>query len=61
MAGDSRPVGAVSNRAYQGTLTAACRGTDAYFDDGTLPITLPWQVDERPKAERHYGGEQTSF
>ena len=35
--------------------------TDAYFDDGTLPVTLPWQVDERPKAERHYGGEQTSF
>ena len=35
--------------------------TDAYFVDGTLPITLPWQVDERPKAERHYGGEQTYF
>ena len=35
--------------------------TDAYFDDGTISVTLPWQVDERPKAERHYGGEQTYF
>ena len=35
--------------------------TDAYFDDGLIPVSLPWQVDERPKAARHYGGEQTYF
>ena len=35
--------------------------TDAYFDDGLIPVSLPWRVDERPKAARHYGGEQTYF
>ena len=35
--------------------------TDAYFEDGTVPINLPWQVDERPKAERHYGGQQINL
>ena len=35
--------------------------TDSYFEDSTVPVNLPWQVDERPKAERHYGGEQTYF
>ena len=35
--------------------------TDAYFDDGSIPVNLPWQIDERPKAERHYGGEQMYF
>ena len=35
--------------------------TDAYFDDGFIPVNLPWQIDERPKAARHYGGEQTYF
>ena len=35
--------------------------TDAYFDDGLIPVSLPWQVDERPKAARHYGGEQRYF
>ena len=32
--------------------------TDSYFEDGLIPVSLPWQVDERPKAERHYGGQQ---
>ena len=35
--------------------------TDTYFEEGVLPVSLPWQVDERPKAARHYGGEQTYF
>ena len=35
--------------------------TDAYFEEGTIPVRLPWQVNERPKAERHYSGEQTYF
>ena len=35
--------------------------TDTYFQDDTISVTLPWQVDERPKAEQHYGGEQTRF
>ena len=35
--------------------------TDSYFEDSTVPVNLPWQVDERPKAERHYGGKQTYF
>ena len=35
--------------------------TDAYFTDGLLPVKLPWQIDERPKAARHYGGQQTYF
>ncbi len=35
--------------------------TDIYFEDGTIPIRLPWQLDERPKAETHYGGEQIFF
>ena len=33
--------------------------TDTYFEKGLIPVNLPWQVDERPKAERHYGGVQT--
>ena len=33
--------------------------TDTYFEEGLIPVNLPWQVDERPKAERHYGGVQT--
>ena len=32
--------------------------TDAYFTDGLIPVKLPWQIDERPKAARHYGGQQ---
>ena len=35
--------------------------TDSYFEEGRVSINLPWQVDERPKAARHYGGEQTYF
>ena len=35
--------------------------TDTYFEEGTIPVHLPWQLNERPKAERHYGGEQTYF
>ncbi len=35
--------------------------TDSYFEDGRVPVNLPWQIDERPKAARHYGGEQTYF
>ncbi len=35
--------------------------TDTYFDEGIIPVNWPWQFDERPKAERHYGGEQTYF
>ena len=35
--------------------------TDNYFEDGRVPVNLPWQIDERPKAARHYGGEQTYF
>ncbi len=35
--------------------------TDTYFEEGALPVNLPWQVDERPKAARHYAGEQTYF
>ena len=33
--------------------------TDSYFEEGLISVNLPWQVDERPKAERHYGGVQT--
>ena len=32
--------------------------TDTYFTDGLIPVKLPWQIDERPKAARHYGGQQ---
>ena len=35
--------------------------TDAYFEGRTMPVNLPWQVNERPKAQPHYGGEQTYF
>ncbi len=35
--------------------------TDNYFEEGTVPVNLPWQIDERPKAARHYSGEQTYF
>jgi len=35
--------------------------TDTYFEEGLIPVKLPWQLDERQKAERHYGGEQTYF
>ena len=35
--------------------------TDNYFEDGTVSVDLPWRIDERPKAARHYGGEQTYF
>ena len=35
--------------------------TDSYFEDGTVSVDLPWRIDERPKAARHYGGEQTYF
>ena len=35
--------------------------TDSYFEEGRVPVNLPWQIDERPKAARHYSGEQTYF
>jgi len=35
--------------------------TDNYFTHSTLPVTLPWKIDERLKASRHYGGQQTYF
>lgn len=35
--------------------------TDNYFTQGTIPVTLPWQIDERLKASRHYEGQQTYF
>ena len=35
---------------------------DIYFKTGQIPIDLPYQIDTRPKAERHYGGQyQTLF
>lgn len=35
--------------------------TDNYFTQGTIPVTLPWKIDERPKAPRHYERQQTFF
>lgn len=35
---------------------------DIYFKTGQIPIDLPYQIDTRPKAERHYEGQyQTLF
>ena len=28
---------------------------DIYFKTGQIPVELPYQIDTRPKAERHYG------
>ena len=35
--------------------------TDNYFTDGTIPVELPWKIDERLKASRHYEGQQIYF
>ena len=35
--------------------------TDNYFTQGTIPITLPWKIDERPKALQHHERQQTFF
>jgi len=35
--------------------------TDSYFTDGTIPVSLPWQIDERLKASPHYANQSTLF
>ena len=35
--------------------------TDTYFTDGTIPVSLPWQIDERLKATPHHDNQSTLF
>ena len=35
--------------------------TDTYFTDGTIPVSLPWQIDERLKASPHHDNQSTLF
>ena len=34
---------------------------DIYFNTGHIPVELPYQIDTRPKAERHYGEQSETL
>ncbi len=34
---------------------------DSYFTDGTILVSLPWQIDERLKASPHHDSQSTLF
>lgn len=35
--------------------------TDDYFTQSIIPVMLPWKINERLKASRHYEGQQIYF